>query len=97
MDRGEWKSFRVLRTRSFRQEIEHLATGRKFETNLLKDNLPMLSETIWIREVRPSTSEISYFDEVEFDVVTHRLPGFEARKYATMAEWQPFKVWFRSI
>lgn len=97
MDRGEWKAFKVLRSRSFRQELEHLATGKKFETNLLKDQLPMLSEMIWIREAGPLVSEISYFDEVQFEVVTHELSAFDARKYATMAEWQPFKAWFWSI
>jgi integrase len=43
---------------------------------------PSLPETIWVR-VRPSTSEISYFDEVRFEVATHELPAFDARKYAT--------------
>jgi hypothetical protein len=97
MDRGEWKAFRVLRTSSFRLELEHLATGKKFETNLLKDNLPSVPETIWVREARPSSSEISYFDEARFEVATHELPAFDARKYATFHEWQSFNVWFRSF
>lgn len=97
MDKGDWKAFKVLRTRSFRQELEHLATGRKFETNLLKDNLPMLPETIWVRASSQSTSEIPYFDENKFETVTHIFPVFDARKYATLAEWQIFSIWFRSI
>ena len=96
LDRNGWQAFRVLRTRSFRLEVEHLRTKRRFETNVLKDTLPPLSEAIWMKVNGDGLVEISYFDPDKFRVSLHALQKFDARKFATMGEWIPFKLWFRT-
>ncbi|MBJ6125395.1 hypothetical protein [Microvirga splendida] len=97
LDRDGWRLFKALHTKSFRQELEHVASGRKFETNILKDNIPGLGQAIWIREQSHNTAEVSYFDLDNFKVVSRVMPNLEARKYATMGEWLPFSTWFRHL
>jgi hypothetical protein len=97
LERDGWKLFKALHTKSFRQELEHVASGRKFETNILKDHIPGLAQAIWVREHSHNTAELSYFDLNSFKVVSRNMPNLEARKYATMGDWLPFSTWFRRI
>jgi hypothetical protein len=97
LDRGDWKAFQILRTRSFRLELERTTSKKRVETNLIKDSLPDLPEIIWIRPSSRSESEISYFDESSLLDQTLTLQNFDARKYATMRQWQSFATWFPSI
>lgn len=97
LDADGWKLFKLLRTKSFRQEVEHVASSRKLETSLLKDNLPKLGEAVWIRDGGAGNAELSYFEINEFKVVVHRFAAFDARKYATMSEWLPFQIWFTDL
>lgn len=93
-EKDGWKIFRILRTKSFRHEIEHLRTGRKFETSLIKDKLPLPGVLVWIKLTDSSAVKFSYFDMEKVASVTLSVPTFDARKFATITEWTPFKKWF---
>jgi hypothetical protein len=97
-DRKGWKAFEILRSICFRLEIKHLSTARKFETDLMRDQLPEMGSYVWLKydRVRPAF-DASFFDVEALEERVLSLKPFHARKFATLNEWVPFLSWFREL
>lgn len=97
-DKVPWLAFEVMQTTDFRLEIRHLGSDVKLQTTLLKDNIPPLSNVVWISpQDKMSIWLFSYLDLDKMDINQLEVEAFDARKFATLGGWEPFSVWYNRL
>lgn len=96
-EREDWKQFSIIPSRSFRLELEHVASGSRFETSILKERVPKSVASVWLRQSDDDMVELSYFDPSKFEPCIVPLKRFTARKSGRMGDWEPFESWFSPL